>query len=343
MRNLLETLIIDEKKTNRKLYSSGPIWDYKNKKSIYQLKKKSINNFRGLNSGVATSFSDNLVYDIRNEYNWRGRLVSKFLSIPIIKSVFNSQLKVTLNHIENLIKYQATAYENNDRVFELLNKYNFENTTEFGCVQKFSKNNKEYSVNYVEMAHRIENLSKIFDFNKINTFFEIGGGFGSNIHFLLQNFKNIKKVVFLETVPNILVATEYLRFFYQNCVIDYIDTKKNKKISFEKNNQLEIICIPPWEIEKLDIEIDHFHNAHSFVEMPLNVLKNYSHHLIKNKTKQISLVSYYDNSSKKTYDPKKSIDASKLNEFFNNKLNSNIHQRVLGKYGRKDIYLTANL
>ena len=48
MRNLLETLIIDEKKTNRKLYSSGPIWDYKNKKSIYQLKKNQLIILEGL-------------------------------------------------------------------------------------------------------------------------------------------------------------------------------------------------------------------------------------------------------------------------------------------------------
>ena len=32
------------------------------------------------------------------------------------------------------------------------------------------------------MAHRIDILSEKFDFKKINSFFEIGGGFGSNIH-----------------------------------------------------------------------------------------------------------------------------------------------------------------
>ena len=42
MKKLLDKLISDEKKINKKLYTSGPYWDYKNKRTIYQLKK---NNF----------------------------------------------------------------------------------------------------------------------------------------------------------------------------------------------------------------------------------------------------------------------------------------------------------
>ena len=35
--------------------------------------------------------------------------------------------------------------------------------------------------------------------------------------------------------------------------------KNFSKISFSKNDELEILCIPPWLIEKVDTEIDHFH------------------------------------------------------------------------------------
>ncbi len=57
---LLDMLIKDEKKSNRLLYSSGPYWHHKNRRTIYQLKKR-FKNFRNLYSGVGTSFSDNLV------------------------------------------------------------------------------------------------------------------------------------------------------------------------------------------------------------------------------------------------------------------------------------------
>ena len=37
-KNLLQTLIDDEKKINKKLYSAGPYWDYKCKKIYNQIK-----------------------------------------------------------------------------------------------------------------------------------------------------------------------------------------------------------------------------------------------------------------------------------------------------------------
>ena len=52
---------------------------------------------------------------------------------------------------------------------------------------------KNYSCHYLNMADRINNLSNTFKFENLNSFFEIGGGFGANIHFLLTNFPNIKK------------------------------------------------------------------------------------------------------------------------------------------------------
>ena len=80
MEKLLDELISDEKTINKNLYSSGPYWDYKNKKTIYQLKKNSLKNFRNLHSGVGTSYCDNLIYDIRNEYNIKGRVVAYFIT-----------------------------------------------------------------------------------------------------------------------------------------------------------------------------------------------------------------------------------------------------------------------
>ena len=78
----------------------------------------------------------------------------------------------------------------------------------------------------------------------------------------------------MDVVPNIYLGSEYLKYFFGSNVKDYSYTKKLDKISFKDNNELEIICIPPWEIEKLNVKIDHFHNAASFVEMPKYVIEN---------------------------------------------------------------------
>ena len=75
---------------------------------------------------------------------------------------------------------------------------------------------------------------------------------------------------------------------------------------------MEILCIPPWLIEKVYAEIDHFHNAASFVEMPKIVIKNYVKFIKSFKTKEISLISYDSFNSKTTFNPEQ------LNEFFDN-------------------------
>ena len=333
--DLLDILLKDEKKFNKNLYSSGPYWKYKNTKTVYQIKNGNFDNFRGLENGIGTSFTDNIIYDYRNELNIKGRIIASFFSLPLIKQIFIGQLNITYNHIINYLNNLSEIYKNNKKVLELIKKYKFKNTTEFGCLSKFSKNNKEYSTQYLEMAHRIDILNKKYNFKKITSFFEIGGGFGANIHFLQTNFPNIKKIIYLDTVPNIFIATKYLKKFYRDNVKDYLFTKKLKKISFANNNDLEIFCIAPWQIENLDVEIDHFHNACSFVEMPDKVIRNYCQYIKKSKTKEISIISYYPYNKKTTFNPKL------LNKYFRNKLKIKFHDTLINEPNNKKlIFLT---
>ena len=331
---LLETLLKDENNSNKDLYSSGPYWDYKNKRTLTELKKKGLKDFRGTSAGIGTSFADNFVLDIRNELNIKGRLISSILSLPLIDRIFSSQLSLTKNYMDSYIENLAIVYKNSPSVQKLIKKYKFVETTKFGCINKFQCQEQEYSIHYLHMAHRIENLSNKFDFNKIKSFFEIGGGFGANIHFLITNFHNIKKVIYLDAVPNIFVGTEYLRYHFKDKVKDYLNIKNEKEIVFENNDELEIICIPPWEIERINVNIDHFHNAASFVEMPEKIVKNYIKYVNKFKTKQISLISY-DN-----FDPQTTFDPNLLSNFFDNKLIIEKKNHLINEYKRKEIYLT---
>ncbi len=331
MDKLLKSLIEDEKKNDAKLYSAGPYWSYKNKKTIYQLEENGLKNFRGINSGVGTSFADNLILDIRNELNLKGRLISLFTKLPFLKKIYEAQKNVTLNHINNYLKTQAVLYEKDKLVEQLIEKYKFNNSLEFGCVQKFFKNDKEYSCFYLEIANRTENISKFINFRNLKSYFEIGGGFGANIHFLINNFQNIKKIVYLDVVPNLFVGTQYLKKIFGNSVIDYLKTKNLSEINFKEDDNLEILCIAPWQIEKLNVKCDHFHNAASFVEMPFNVIENYSNYINK-IVSTISLVSYdqYDN---ETFNPEE------LNKFFENKLKVLKYFKLIHELKRKDIYL----
>jgi len=333
---LLNNLIKDEKTINRSLYSSGPYWDYKNSRSILEIKKKGLSDFRGTSAGIGTSFTDNIVLDIRNEFNTKGRIIGKIFSLPILNKIFNGQLNLTQNYINNFIKNQAIVYQNNKNIENLINKYQFTNTTEFGCIQIFEKFGKKYSTFYLQMADRIDKLSKSFNFKNTNSFFEIGGGFGANIHFLITNFPNIKKILYLDAVPNIYVGTKYLEHHFGKKVKNYLELKNLDKISFKKNDELEILCIPPWLIEKVDTEIDHFHNAASFVEMPKMVIDNYIKFVKYFKTKEISLISYGD------YDLKTTFNPAELNLFFGNKLKISWKDNCIEEYNRKLLFVTSN-
>ena len=332
---LLNELIKDEKKIDKALYSSGAYWDYKNKRTISEIKKKGLKDFRGLTSGVGTSFTDNLPLDIRNEINTKGRIIGKIFSLPILNKIFDGQINLTKHYLDSFIKNQSIVYHNNKNVQNLINKYKFENNTDFGCIQIFEYLNKVYSCNYLLMADRIDKLSKSFNFKATKSFFEIGGGYGANVHFLITNFPNIKKIIYLDVVPNIFVGTTYLKYYFGKKVKDYLELRNLNQISFSKNDELEILCIPPWLIKSVDAEIDHFHNASSFVEMPKKVIENYVKFIKNFKTKEISLISYADFDIKTTFNPEE------LNEFFDNKLKVSYKSYLIEEYNKKLIYLTS--
>ena len=333
---ILNDLIKAEKNININLYKSGNYWSGKNRRTIIEIKKSGLKNFRGISKGIGTSFADNLEFDAGNEFRFKGRLVRKIFSLPILNKVFKKQLQITKTHLTSYIINKAVVYKNNKNVLELIKKYKFENTTDFGSILNFENSGKNYSCHYLDMAHRIDKLSEIFDFKKINSYFEIGGGFGANTHFLIQNFPNIRKILYLDAVPNIYVGSEYLKNYYNKAVKDFSVLKNHNEITFSNNNDLEILCIPPWLIEKVNVEIDHFHNAASFVEMPKNVVNNYIKFVKKFKTKEISLISYDKFDTNTTFDP------TELNTFFDNKLKICWINSLVEDYNRKEIYLTSS-
>ena len=319
----------------KNIFNPGPYWDYKAKKILYYLRKKGLNNFRGFNSGVGTSYCDNKIVDIRNELGQRGRLVSLFFSLPIVKKIFDLQLNLTKENVLENIKLNNIIFNSLGKVKNLINKYQINDSINFGCVSKIKINNLEFSTLYLEMIERIDNLSKIYNLNKINSFIEIGGGFGANIHLLIQNFPNIKKIIYADIFPNIFVGTEYLKKFYKNSVRDYLTLSNIDEIKFNfDDNKLEIICIPTWSLEKVSCKIDKFHNASSFQEMTVEQVSNYKR-ILKNilNQKLISLIVY------KGWEKNNTLSPHKINNIFENQFKISEYSRI----GTEEslIYLTT--
>jgi len=310
--NLLNKLWTDGHKSS-KLYQPGKYWEKKNIQTYKEILKKGIMNFRGADNSIGASFSDNQNINILNDYYGGFRGFFKFFLEKVypLKNIFIRQLNLTSGFRRELNLYKSKYLENTNYIKELSKKYIFDNTVNCGCEDYTTINEKKISNYYLTVADTHLNFSKDIDFKKLNSFFEIGGGFGANVHFLLQNYSNIKKIIYLDLPVNLYIATQYLKSFYGNSVKDYLTTH-NKKITFEDNNNLEIICIPPWKIIDLDVSIELFQNSNSFVEMPEDIIRNYCLYIKKctHKKSTIALSSYGEFNSETTFDPKL------LKEFF---------------------------
>ena len=188
-RALFNLLQNQNKKVEKTLYYPGPYWDYKTKKIAYWLKKNGLNNFRSIDSGVGASYTDGFSVDYRKELGFKGRLLSSVFSLPFLNKIFEKQVDIARKLFLEKIYFQSKILSKSEKVKLLLSKYKIENSVSFSCADKIRFENKEYSTHYLSFLERIDNLSSFSDFTKINSFMEIGGGYGGNIHLLVQNFK----------------------------------------------------------------------------------------------------------------------------------------------------------
>ena len=75
----LKLMLEEEEKFDSNLYSAGPYWRGKTKKIVKEISRKGVLGFRGYDSGVGTSYCDNVVTDLRNEISHGVRGFGSFL------------------------------------------------------------------------------------------------------------------------------------------------------------------------------------------------------------------------------------------------------------------------
>ncbi len=318
---LLEQMLKDEKLNNMQLYSAGRYWQFKCRNIIDQILKNGLSDFRGYNSGVGTSYCDNVIINLWNEDPSKINKLLKWCvyNLPFIKRIGklieDTQCRFRSIHEEklNLIQYILSS---NREIGNLLSDFDMKDSSSFGCVDKVILGKTEVALHYLRQSFRIQFLSNKINFPSIFSLMEIGGGYGSHLHLMLKRYQNIRKVIYLDMVPNLYVGTEYLRSFFGNAVKDYLDTKNLDEIRFSNDTELEIICIAPWQIELINTQIDYFFNASSFVEMPEAVVYNYAIYINKLLGEKgiVSLISYKDFLEETTFNP------DKLQDIFGKKL-----------------------
>jgi len=262
----------------------------------------------------------------------------EFTKIYPLSILFEGQLKWTESYARANISLVEEILNIKDESKKILKKYRIPYSLLGKCSQTVNIDGENYSLHYINLLEQHDKITKYINFYQANSVFEIGGGFGANIHLLIENYSNIRKVLYLDIPPNLYVGTQYLKAFYGAAVFDYRNLRNRDVIRFSKNDNLEIFCITPWQIERFKSEIDIFLNSHSFVEMPKETAVNYVIHLqsLPNaKNMAIALVTYDG------FDLKTTMHPNLLPSFFKDRKFNYFEGEGLLKSSKKNLYFLS--
>lgn len=258
--------------------SPGPYWRKTAKATEQEIRKKGLANFRSYGSNVGQSYADTPIIDVRPSLLGLLPKLIRYLvtSISPFKNVFDNQVNLTKSIYSILLEKESHHLQHSARIDEALNNLRLPKETTLGnCVAVTRINYKSVSNLYLENLSIIHNLNRELEFKDVSSFMEIGAGFGVNIHLLLENFPNIKKILIVDICPTLYVSTQYLRAFFGESVIDCVEFNSKERKEFSDNSDLEIICILPSQLENFSGVIDCAYNAHSFVEMTPEIVSRY--------------------------------------------------------------------
>jgi putative sugar O-methyltransferase len=131
-------------------------------------------------------------------------------------------------------------------------------------------------------------LSRAADFymrvppERVASIFEIGPGFGlSSLAHLALN-PGLKVIVNLDIVPTLYFSTQFLKSIPGVEVMDYRALRGQETIVPEPGRErLRIYQLAPWQLPRLQGQIDFFFNSFSFHEMESDVCSNYATHVLR--------------------------------------------------------------
>jgi len=300
---LLKKIIADEKQVET-IYKPSEYWRDNSIRTTKSILKFGLSDFRS-RAQILKGFGDVLIENPIDRFSgdsFKERILLKILNNSLFKKYFLFQY---LNFIKMRNK-QYLTYRNlycEKLLTEWFNKFLKKHHLPPTFVGRPSNyllyNKKKIGISYLTAFWRINCLEKFINFKKIESVFEIGGGFGAFSHSILHFYHNIKKLFYLDLCPNIYIGTQYLKFFFKKSVYDYLSTRNNKKIEVNENKR-EIFPICPWQIKQVDSKIDLFFNFASFQEMDEKIVYNYLSKLknILNKPNSFLCIGLYKTKGK---------------------------------------------
>ena len=272
-------LMLDDQGNQPSVYRPGPYWTGYASRIAKAIRSEGLVDFRSSNligKGYADTVSLDPFWDIRGR---KLRLLKWLTNVSLIRrELISPYLRQTEDYFDRMKQYRNLHYDAayGEWFDNILEVFELPDTLVGSPPDIIEIRGTTISRVYFEHLMRIYNFSRHVHFESARVLFEIGGGFGAGTHLLLHLFPNIRKCVYLDIPPILYVGTQYLKHFFPSEVIDYRSTRGLEKLSFSDDESREIICVTPWQIERLDVGVDVFWNCASFQEMDLNTVRNYA-------------------------------------------------------------------
>ena len=278
---LLKIMMADQKAQPDLLYRPSTYWQGYCERIVKALKTRGLSKFRS-DEAISKGYADSAPLDpitLWDGVSWKQDLIKWFSSLPAIRRhVIEPHRALIDYHYSEMSRYREYYFEKEfGPWFDEMRLHHTLPDTMVGDPGEFVHlGGRHVSIAYIRHLLRIHNASKAVDFGKVRIIFEIGGGFGTNAHLLLSMYPNIRKYLYLDIAPILYVATQYLRHFHQDAVVDYLATRNSDLITFKNDDSLEIVCLCPWQIGKTAMRSDLFWNSCSLQEMTPEIIANYA-------------------------------------------------------------------
>lgn len=279
---LLE-LLLDDAGRQSGVHRPGPYWERSARFAARAMRERGLSGFRSAAGGlVGQGYTDGVSLDPTLPWakgSWPRRALKALVDRPAVRRLlykaFDDALRDRQAHVDR-VEGQLLRVLHEDRLVSsgLLDR--LPDTLYGGCDLTAEIGGRTVSRHYLFNLFQLENLAAEADFSKARTVFEIGGGFGSNAHLLLHLYPNVRKYLYLDIPPMLYVGTQYLRHFYPDAVSDYAKTRSSESLAFSDGDELEILAIAPWQLDRVRSPFDVFYNSYSMQEMTPAVVANYA-------------------------------------------------------------------
>ena len=126
-------------------YLPGPYWEKKSQRAAKDIIKYGLDNFRGPDSEIATSFADSHLIDRRFTYNTGVRkLLAKILGIYPLSSIFNSQVALTRHYFDKSVLARSMFANHSEEIAHLLANFSIPEHSNKGGSEDFSRLTAKY-------------------------------------------------------------------------------------------------------------------------------------------------------------------------------------------------------